>query len=199
MRSKTPVFTGPYADIKATVYHQLKEQGMLEHFELQLAALIPQESETASPYRYTNSWNAPNGGVLCYTYDWTYRGEDGYVACCRIYMDQNDTNAYLAGDFGSVGDLISAVADIGVSTLASKIPMFSFLGTLSSIFAAAEVVSLLEDIIARNSINNADGYAKLSVVYDSISGGYSKVLLGWDTHPTVTLDWPDAYNVSFDY
>lgn len=33
----------PYADIKASIYRQLKEQNALQHYELHVAALIPHE------------------------------------------------------------------------------------------------------------------------------------------------------------
>jgi hypothetical protein len=61
-----------------------------------------------------------------------------------------------------------------------------------------QIRKLIETLSDSNIKDDANRYSKLSVVYDSISGGYSKVLVGWDTHPTVTLNWPSAYNVSFD-
>lgn len=194
-----PVFTGPYAELKASIYQQLKAQNKLEHFELHLAALIPQENETASVRRYTKSWNAPNGGELCYTYDWTYRNEKGYVANSTTYMAPEETNDYLANKFGTIGELITAVTGIAVGQLTEKISMFAFLGDITPFFTVISIAGLAENALVRKSIEDANRYSKLSVVYDSISEGSSNVLIGWDTHPTVTLDWPDAYNVSFHY
>ncbi|BAK99923.1 hypothetical protein OBV_27250 [Oscillibacter valericigenes Sjm18-20] len=58
-----------------------------------------------------------------------------------------------------------------------------------------KLIETLSDFNIKDDVNR---YSKLSVVYDSISGGSSKVLLGWDTHPFVSLNWPGAYNVSFN-
>lgn len=196
-----PVFTGPYAELKTSIYQQLKAQNKLEHFELHLAALNLEESETASVYSTSEDlgpWNAPSGGVLCYTYDWTYRGEDGYVANTITYMTPNETYAYLADDYGTLGKLISAITGIAVGELAEKIEMFAFLKDITPIFVTLDIIGLAEDVFVRASIDNADDYSKLSVVYDSISGQETKVLIGWDTHPTVTLNRTDAKHVSFD-
>lgn len=193
-----PVFAGPYAELKTSIYQQLKAQHKLEHFELQLAALLPQENNTVRASRNTQSWYAPNGGVLCYMYDYTYRGENGYVATSTTYMAPTNTNAYLANDYGTVGSLISSITGIAVGKLATSIAMFEFLGGITPFFTAVSIAGLAQAALVRKSIEDANRYSKLCVVYDSISGGYSKVLIGWDTHPTVTLDWPSAYNVSFD-
>lgn len=189
-----PVFTGPYADLKTSIYRQLKAQNKLDHFELQLAALLPQEASTQSTSRVTRSWNAPKGGVLCYTYDWTYRGESGYVAVSATYMDPNASNAYFAGAYGTVGALIEALAGIVVD----KIPMFAYLEEFGILFAIISVAPAAENLTYRENVRAAGGYGRLSVVYDSISGGESVVLLGWNDHPTVTLDWDGAYNISFN-
>lgn len=191
-----PVFTGPYAEIKASIYQQLKAQGKLEHFELQVAALIPDDNEIVSTYREAESWVAPNGGVLTYTYDWTYRGEDGYVANCVTHMTPSQTNEYLGGSFGNIGALIKELTGLGVSQL-SRIPMFEFLAGITPVFATFSIIDGINDTLVRASIDNADGYGKVSVVYDSISDGYSKVICGWDTHAIVTLDYPGAYYVDF--
>lgn len=189
-----PVFTGPYADLKTSIYRQLKAQNKLDHFELQLAALLPQEASTQSTSRVTRSWNAPKGGVLCYTYDWTYRGESGYVAVSATYMDPNASNAYFGGSYGTVGALIEAIAGVAVD----NIPMFAFMGSFGKFFAAIGIAQAAQDLASRKSVESAGGYGRLSVVYDSISGGESVVLLGWSDHPTVTLDWDGAYNISFN-
>jgi hypothetical protein len=193
-----PVFTGPYAELKTSIYQQLKAQHKLEHFELQLAALLPQENKTTRAVSSTQSWYAPNGGELCYMYDYTYRGENGYVATSTTYMAPTDTNACLANKYGTVGSVISAATGIAVGKLSKKIAMFEFLGDITPAFTTLSVIGILNDRLVRKSIDDADRYSKLCVVYDSISGGYSKVLVGWDTHPTVTLNWPSAYNVSFN-
>lgn len=193
-----PIFTGPYAELKTSIYQQLKAQNKLDHFELQLAALLPQENKTTRASRNTQSWYAPNGGELCYMYDYTYRGEKGYVAASATYMAPNDTNAYLANDFGTVGSLVSGVTGIAVDQISKKIDMFEFLGDISPYFTTLSIVGLAQNALERKSIDDADGYSKLCVVYDSISDEYSKVIVGWDTHPYVTLDWPSAYNVSFN-
>ena len=198
-----PVFTGPYAELKASVYQQLKAQNKLEHFELHLAALNLVEDETASVYSTSAdamTWNAPNGGVLTYAYDWTYRGESGYVATTTTYMNVAQTNAYRSNKHESLFKLIEAVTGIAIDKLAEKISLFeSMKKEVLAIYSTLNIIGLAEDALVEASINDADGYSKLSAVYDSISDGYSKVLIGWDTHPTVTLDWPDAYNVSFNY
>lgn len=189
-----PVFTGPYADLKTSIYQQLKAQNKLDHFELQLAAVLPQEVSTQSTSRVTRSWNAPKGGVLCYTYDWTYRGESGYVAVSATYMDPNASNAYFAGAYGTVGALIEAIA----GPVIGKIPMLQFMGDLSPIFITIGIAQAIQDLAVREHVRAAGGYGRLSVVYDSISGGESVVLLGWNDHPTITLDWDGAYNISFN-
>lgn len=185
----TPTFTGPYAELKTSIYRQLEAQNKLEHFDLQLAAIIPQELGTSAKSRSATTWNAPNGGVLCYTYDWTYRDEDGYVENVTTYMTPSVTNAYLADDFGTLYALIAGVVSNGLSGLSTISPFITTVG----------IIGLAEDWLVKQSINNADRYGKLSVVYDSISGGTSTVLVGWDTHPTASLNWPSAYDVSFTF
>ena len=151
----------------------------------------------------SQSWNAPGGGVLAYTYDWTYRGESGYVSIAIAYMTPAMTNEYRLGNYESVGELISEVADItyNSSSLRNKFPalqrLYSMSSSLFNSFIAFEIIGLLEDILVEHYIEEADGYGKLSTVYDSISDCRSKVLVGWDSHPTVTLSRSDAYDVQF--
>ena len=116
-----PVFTGPYADLKTSIYRQLKAQNKLDHFELQLAALLPQETSTQSTSRTTRNWNAPNGGLLSYTYDWTYRGETGYVQSCTTYMNKADTTAYLDGYGDVYADLLEQVLGVKKELLSKEL------------------------------------------------------------------------------
>lgn len=200
-----PVFTGSYAELKASVYQQLKEQDKLEHFELHLEALGIGETETAmdnSRSVNSQSWNAPNGGVLSYTYDWTYRGESGYATNVISYMTPAMTDAYRLGDYHSLGEMIVGITGYVYSQLQKQIPALKSLFTINpgiyGAFIAIDIANLIEGAISESYINQADGYGKLSAVYDSISDASSKVLVGWDSHPTVTLNRSDAYNVSFD-
>ena len=188
-----PVFTGPYADLKTSIYRQLKAQNKLDHFELQLAALLPQEASTQSTSRTTRNWNAPNGGLLTYTYDWTYRGETGYVQSCTTYMNKAYTTAYMDGFGDDFGDLIEKVIKIK-KALQGKV-----LDHIEAAILIAQLIQPAERFFSRNAIADANGYGKVSVVYDSISGGTSTVAYGWDTYPLVKLDWPDAYDVSFKF
>lgn len=195
-----PVFTGPYAEMKTSIYRQLKAQDMLEHFDIYLSALIPSETETNSVSRASRTWTSSSGGVLCYNYDMTYHGDTGYAAVSISHMNVARTNEYLAGKFVDAGALISSLTGIAISKLSSKIAMFSFLGSaVTSTFTAISIIEAANDILAKESIEDADGYSMLTVAYDSISGKKSTILLGWDDHPTITLNQTSAYNVSFNY
>ncbi len=201
-----PVFTGPYAELKTSIYQQLKEQDKLEHFDLHLAALGLEESKsTMNISRSVNSqsWNASGGGVLSYTYDWTYRGESGYVTNTITYMTPTMTDDYRLGDYSSLGELISEAAGVAFSSTTSRniFPALQRLYnksiSLFNEYTAFSIIGLMEDALVEQYVNNADGYGKLSAVYDSISDSRSKVLVGWDAHPTVTLSRSDAYDVKF--
>lgn len=188
-----PVFTGPYADLKTSIYQQLKAQNKLDHFELQLAALLPQEASTQSTSRTTRNWNAPNGGLLSYTYDWTYRGETGYVQSCTTYMNKADTTAYLDGYGDVYADLLEQVLGVKKELLSKE------LSYVNALIFITKLATYAQRALSKSAIADANGYGKVSVVYDSISGGTSTVAYGWDTYPLVKLDWPDAYDVSFKF
>ncbi len=132
------------------------------------------------------TWNAPDGGVLRYSYDWTYRGESGYVDVNATYMDKETTNAFLANSYGTYGALVMGILGAVLGKTVAG-PYFTGL----SIYQAAN------DSLTRYYIGEANGYGKVSAVYDSISGGSSVVVVGWDTYPTVELNRDDAYDISF--
>lgn len=173
----------PYADLRESIYIQLDAQDALHLYDHFITILVPDSQTNA---RSTNTtWTAPNSGVLSYTYDYTYRGEDGYVNSIICYMDINDANAYLAGEYFSHGDV--------VMLLLGYIP-----GYVSGLISLMGAVSIGERALARSSIDNAGGYGKLASVYDSISGTSTSVIVGWDNYPTVSLNNSSAYNIHFE-
>lgn len=178
----------PYADIKASIYQQLEMQNALHHYEIHVAELIPDESQIQLMNTNNQSWDAPNGGTLFYSYDWTYRGEDGYVDVESIYYDEAGTNKFLAGEYSVWRELVEF--SIG-QYLAYKLG--------NTIMAGVSVIGILEAGMVRSSIEAAGNHAKVSNVYDSISGTCSTVAIGWDSYSTVTLNRSDAYDVHFEY
>lgn len=178
----------PYAEIKAAIYQQLKAQNALHHYEIHVAEIVPDNSKVMLANAATQSWNAPNGGALKYKYDWTYRDEEGYVYTETSYLDENGTDKLLAEEFGTWAELVGF--GIGVATAKHWI---------SPLVSGLSLLGIIEDIAIRTSIDNAGGYARVSVVYDSISCTTSTVTIGWDTHPTIFLVRGDAYDIEFEY
>ena len=185
---ETMVEDDPYAELKASIYRQLEAQNALHHYEIHVAALIPQESNVAPMSVTAGPWNAPDGGVLTYSYDWTYRDESGYVENEISYMDKNATLAYQAGEYGTWSALLFAVLGVAAGDT-----------IFNPILGAMSIGDAGQTVASRLSIDAADGYGKVSVAYDSISGAESEVAVGWDTYPTVTLNWSSAYDISFQY
>ena len=113
------------------------------------------------------------------------------------------TDDYRLGDYSSLGALISEAAGVAFSssTLRNTFPalqrLYSKSASLFNAYTAFSIIGLMEDALVEQYVNNADGYGKLSAVYDSISDSRSKVLVGWDSHPTITLSRSDAYDVKF--
>lgn len=176
----------PYVELRLSIYRQLEAQGTLylyEHFE---NMFIPQN--TTAITRNTQNWYAPNGGVLHYKYDWTYRDESGYVESTATYMDINTTNQYLADQFSTLKELLSFIFGAIIKN-----------DTLQLLIAIYGGCTLIEDIYSRESIRKAGGYGRVGVVYDSISGVTSTVVVGWETYPMVTLNCDSAYNISAPY
>lgn len=179
----------PYAELKEAIYRQLEAQGALQHYELHLAALIPQEDGISPMSTSSRSWRAPNGGILCYTYDWTYRNEKGYVDSVQTYLDYAATTDLLNGELNTVDNLLSLFYP-------NPLDGIPILGQFWDIIG---YTNFAMNMMARNSINQAGGYARISTVYDSISGGSSTTIVGWESYPTATLNRDDAYNVTFVY
>ena len=92
----------------------------------------------------------------------------------------------MAGNFGTIRAVIIGVLGF--------VPEYVF----SKLLAAAGLASAYQDYYARKSVEEAGGYARCSVIYDSISGGTSTVISGWDTRPYAELDYSSAYDVRFE-
>lgn len=179
----------PYAELKESVYRQLEAQGALQHYELHLAELIPQEDGISPMSTSSRSWRAPKGGILCYTYDWTYRNEDGYVDSVQTYLDHAATTELLNGKLNTADNLLG---------LFYPNP-FDGIPILGQFWSILSYTDFAMNMMARNSINQAGGYARISTVYDSISESGSTIITGWDSYPVATLNRDDAYNVTFVY
>ncbi|MCU6790458.1 Uncharacterised protein [uncultured Butyricicoccus sp.] len=174
----------PYAELKESVYNQLKAQNALGHYEFHIAALIPEESSIYASQ--AQRWYAPSGGVLSYQYDLKYQLDEGYVQNVVTFCDKEDTLKLMAGEFGTIKSVVLAV--LGV------VPEYIF----SKLLLSAGIAQAYLDAYARKDIEDAGGYGKCSVIYDSISGGTSTVIAGWHTYPYAELNYSSAYDVSFE-
>ena len=174
------VETDPYADLRESIYLQLEAQDALHLYDDFVKVLIPNEgislmAETGYD-DIVDSWPAEYGGVLHYTVDYTYRGEDGFKEYVISYMDYDNSYYYVLQETGfSFGDII-----VG---LLGEIPYYFG----DAISFAASTGSGYISIHSSESITNAHGFAKVVTIYDSISDTDASVASGWEDHTTIIL------------
>ena len=174
-----------YALEREMIYSQLEAQNALHLYDHFVNILIPTTSDSSDQGIRANGfpYSAPNGAVLGYKYDYTYRGEDGFVYSVINYMLPDNTAAYFRGDSPTVGSIVYDV-------IGSYPSAFSFMFDYFALVSGAELIQ------AGWSVEAADGYGKICTAYDSISDSAPTVVVGWADHPTVVAPRSDAYEIT---
>ena len=176
----------PDRELRAEIYRQLEAQDALYMYDVFVEMLITDVQGNSDVSAYSNgsySWNAPNGGVLHYKQDWTYRDESGYTEHISSYLDESKTDKFFAGKFGTLEAVIIGILGF--------VPDYGFY------IAGLGVASLFNDYVLKTQVDAAGGYIRIATVYDSISGKTSQVAAAWDTYSKVTLNNSKAYEVVF--
>lgn len=179
--------TDPYAELYADIYNQLEAQNALYLYDDFVQMLVPANDNyypaTRSTSNTSTSYDAPYGGVIHYFNDYTYQGDRGYKECTIVYMDKQDTKDYLADQYGNVGDLVGCVLGF--------VP-----GWIPTVIGLASLSNVVTNIYSKKSIKAAGGYAKVSTIYDSISGSSPTVAVGWDNYSQIVMNDYTARDVS---